>query len=56
MVRAYNGQSLVAAGSVRVGDDADNLRWDQRTDSVMVGYGEGAIAFFAFEFDIKIQS
>jgi DNA-binding beta-propeller fold protein YncE len=45
MVRVYNGRTLSLAGSVFVGDDADNLRWDHQTDSVMVGYGDGAIAF-----------
>lgn len=45
MVRVYNGRTLSFAGSVHVGEDADNLRWDHETDSVMVGYGDGAIAF-----------
>ena len=44
MVRVYNGRTLSLAGSVHVGEDADNLRWDHETHSVMVGYSDGAIA------------
>jgi hypothetical protein len=44
-VRSYNGKTLALIGAVKLGDDADNVRYDQKTDSVMVGYGEGAIAF-----------
>ncbi len=44
-VRGYNGKTLAPAGLMMVGDDADNLRYDHETDSVMVGYGNGAIAF-----------
>ena len=44
-VRSYNGKTLAPLGSMTVGDDADNLRWDAETESVLVGYGDGAIAF-----------
>jgi hypothetical protein len=44
-VRSYNGKTLALTGSIKLGDDADNVRYDRETDSVMVGYGEGAIAF-----------
>jgi hypothetical protein len=44
-VRSYNGKTFAPIGSLAVGDDADNLRWDNETGSVMVGYGDGAIAF-----------
>jgi len=45
IVRSYNGKTLAPVGSMTVGDDTDNLRWDNQTNSVMVGYGDGAIAF-----------
>lgn len=53
MVRAYNGQTLALAGSVVLGDDADNLRFDHQTGSVMVGYGDGAIASLPLDLNGK---
>lgn len=44
MVREYNGKTLALAGSISLGDDADNLRYDGRQNRVLAGYGEGAIA------------
>lgn len=44
MVRAYNSKSFTEVGSIMLGDDADNLRYDHETSSVLVGYGSGAIA------------
>ncbi|HEX8713823.1 MAG TPA: hypothetical protein VF730_18255 [Terracidiphilus sp.] len=46
-VRAYNAQTLAPAGSISLGDDADNLRYDRHNDKVVVGYGSGAIAFLS---------
>jgi len=48
-VRGYNGKTLASVGSMTVGDDADNLRWDHQTNFVMVGYGDGAIAFLPLD-------
>lgn len=45
VVRAYNGRTYTPAGLIALGDDADNLRYDHRSDSLLVGYGDGAIAF-----------
>lgn len=45
MVRGYDGGTLAPLHSISLGDDADNLRWDHQSNSVMVGYGDGAIAF-----------
>jgi 6-phosphogluconolactonase (cycloisomerase 2 family) len=45
MVRVYNGHTLAFAGSMTLGNDADNIRFDHQTDTLMVGYGDGAIAF-----------
>ena len=44
-VHAYNSRTLAPAGSMALGDDADNLRYDHQTESLLVGYGDGAIAF-----------
>jgi hypothetical protein len=53
MVRAYNGRTLMTAGSIALGDDADNLRYDHKTDSLLVGYGNGAIAFLPWNLQGK---
>jgi DNA-binding beta-propeller fold protein YncE len=44
MVRAYNAKTLTEVGSTKLGEDADNVRYDHETSSVLVGYGSGAIA------------
>lgn len=44
-MRRYKGEALAPAGSIQVGDDADNVRLDAKTGQVLVGYGSGAIAF-----------
>lgn len=54
-VRAYNAQTLAAAGSISLGDDADNLRYDLQRDSVAVGYGSGAIAFLSPDLSSKVE-
>ncbi len=54
MVRVYSGRTLALTGSVFVGDDADNLRWDHETESIMVGYGKGAIAMLPTNLGSKV--
>ena len=49
MVRAYDGRTLAQLESIRLGDDADNVRIDHQTNKVLVGYGEGAIAFLPLD-------
>jgi DNA-binding beta-propeller fold protein YncE len=44
-VRFFDGQSLLPAGLIQLGDDADNVRIDPKSGLVAVGYGSGAIAF-----------
>ncbi|WP_176590813.1 YncE family protein [Sphingobium sp. EM0848] len=44
MVHFYKGDRFELATTLKVGDDADNLRADQRTGNVIVGYGGGALA------------
>jgi DNA-binding beta-propeller fold protein YncE len=43
-VRLFHGADLSPAGSVALGDDADNVRLDPRTGMVVVGYGSGGLA------------
>jgi hypothetical protein len=43
-VRLFRGESLTPAGSVDLRDDADNIRLDQRTGNLVVGYGGGGLA------------
>lgn len=43
-VRFYKAASLEPVGSVKLGDDADNVRVDPATGLVAVGFGSGAIA------------
>lgn len=43
-VRFYKAGSLEPVGSVKLGEDADNVRVDSATGLVAVGYGSGAIA------------
>ena len=43
-VRVFQGEDLAAAGSIALGDDADNVRVDPSTGRILVGYGDGALA------------
>jgi len=43
-VRMFRGEDFAPLGSIALGDDADNVRIDPRTDVVMVGYGSGGLA------------
>lgn len=43
-VRMFRGATLTPIGSIELGDDADNVRVDPRSNRVFVGYGSGAIA------------
>lgn len=43
-VRFYHADGLTSAGEIKLGDDADNVRIDPSTGSVVVGYGGGALA------------
>jgi hypothetical protein len=42
--RMFRGDDFAPVGSIALGDDADNVRIDPRTGTVMVGYGSGGIA------------
>lgn len=43
-VRVFRGPDLAPAGTLALGDDADNVRVDDVTRRVLIGYGGGAIA------------
>jgi len=43
-VRLFRGVGLAAIGKIPLGDDADNVRVDEVTHRVFVGYGSGELA------------
>jgi hypothetical protein len=43
-VRLFRGAELSPAGTIGLGDDADNIRLDTRTGNFVVGYGSGGLA------------
>src|SRR5215471_14842353 len=43
-VRFFRGEDLAPAGSLALSSDADNVRIDQRTGNVVVGFGSGGLA------------
>ncbi|MGH8140415.1 MAG: YncE family protein [Steroidobacteraceae bacterium] len=43
-VRLFNGADLNALGTIALADDADNVRIEEGTHRVWVGYGGGALA------------
>ena len=44
MLDVVDAGTLEKVASVKIGDDADNVRGDSATRSVYVGYGSGALA------------
>jgi hypothetical protein len=40
-LRVYDGESLVLHDTMEFGNDADNVRYDQKTGDIWVGYGNG---------------
>ncbi|HET6887189.1 MAG TPA: YncE family protein [Candidatus Udaeobacter sp.] len=42
--RIYDGKSFQAVGEVNFEDDADNVRYDEATKKIYVGFGSGGIA------------
>jgi len=44
MLRFYRAADLTLAGSLKLGDDADNVRLEPANGRVVVGYGDGALA------------
>ncbi len=54
LVRFFRGDDLAPAGSLALGNDADNIRIDPRTGSLIVGYGSGGLAIIDPEKRSKI--
>jgi YVTN family beta-propeller protein len=50
----FAGADLAPLGSVRLGEDADNIRVDRDGKSVIVGYGNGALAMIDARSGTKI--
>lgn len=44
MLHRFQGSSFSPAGDLKLGEDADNVRVDRRSNRVVVGYGAGALA------------
>ena len=42
--RIYDGKSFQAAGELNFEDDADNVRYDEATKKIYIGFGSGGIA------------
>jgi DNA-binding beta-propeller fold protein YncE len=43
-LRIYDGKSLTVQETLGFGGDADNVRYDEQTGNIWVGYGNGGIA------------
>jgi hypothetical protein len=43
-LRIYDGKSLTVQETLEFGGDADNVRYDEQTGNIWVGYGSGGIA------------
>lgn len=43
-LRIFDGTSYEPVATTKLGDDADNLRWDDEAHRIYVGYGNGALA------------
>ena len=43
-VRLYQGPDYAPAGTIELGDDADNVRVDAAATRVVIGYGDGGLA------------
>lgn len=43
-LRVFEGASYEPVATTKLGDDADNIRWDDEQHKIYVGYGSGALA------------
>jgi hypothetical protein len=43
-VRLFRGENFAPAGTIDLGNDADNVRTDSQTGNLVVGYGSGGLA------------
>jgi YVTN family beta-propeller protein len=53
-VHLFQGADLSPGGRIELGDDADNIRVDTRTNRVFIGYGSGALALIDPSRRVKI--
>src|SRR5204863_6114898 len=44
-LRVFDAKSFALMSSLKLGSDADNVRFDSGTGRVLVGYGDGALGF-----------
>jgi DNA-binding beta-propeller fold protein YncE len=55
-VRLYEANAYKSIGRIELGSDADNVRIDEATKQVIVGYGDGGLAFLDPSTRSKVQS
>ena len=55
-VRLYQANDYKATGRIELGSDADNIRIDTAAKLVVVGYGDGGLAFLDPSTRAKVQS
>jgi hypothetical protein len=46
-LRIYDGKSFILQGTLEFGDDADNVRYDEKARQIWVGYGSGGLGYVA---------
>lgn len=46
-LRIYDGKSFTLQGTLEFGDDADNVRCDEKARQIWVGYGSGGLGYVA---------
>lgn len=56
MVKLFDGNAYKATGQIELGNDADNIRIDSAAKRVVIGYGDGALAFVDPSNHSKVQS
>jgi YVTN family beta-propeller protein len=44
-VRLFEGSEYKTTGEIKLGGDADNIRIDSTAEHIIIGYGDGALAF-----------
>jgi DNA-binding beta-propeller fold protein YncE len=55
-VNLFDGNAYKATGKIELGSDADNIRIDSATKRVVIGYGDGALAFLDPSTRSKVQT
>jgi YVTN family beta-propeller protein len=43
-LRIFDGSTYQPLATIKLGDDADNIRWDDEKHRIYIGYGSGALA------------